>query len=292
MAKVLVTGGCGFIGGHLVDALLAQKHQVTIIDDMSAGVKRWPEEVVPDIRIADIATLPVDGALGRFESRPRDWDVIFHTAAVSRTPPAVTNPMRCVDVNVNGTQRVLELARFLGVPRVVFSSSNVVYAGPTAYRMSKLAAEELCNVYTQMYGLSVVSLRYSNVYGSRLRKGDVAVFSLLRDTFLEKGYVEVTGDGEQTRDWTHVSDIVRGNLQAWKSEYTGILDLCTGINTKLVDAIRMMGAAQDVEIPVRRIGERAGDVKNIIQAPTLAKKILGWEAIIPLDKGIGDVWGC
>src|SRR6267142_5120323 len=203
MAKCIVTGIAGFVGSHIADRLLADGHYVVGIDDLSIGQKQNVPFAV-DFCFEDIIDIGMRTLQG--------VDVIFHCAAISRTPPAVKNPSKCIFVNVYGTAILLERARLAGVPRIVVSSSNVVYGGPTAYRESKLAAEGLCKVYNELYGQSVIVLRYSNVYGSRLKKGDCAVFASLRDSKEKKGYIEITGDGNQTRDFAHVSDIVEGNI--------------------------------------------------------------------------------
>lgn len=299
MARCLVTGGCGFIGAHLVEALVQAGHTVFVLDNQSNTSKE---------RISQIAEMAVcyQGDI----NYPKDWEhafigveYVFHTAAVSRTPWAVNDPVNCMFVNVIGSQRILECARgrrsdgrssicYPKSPRVVLSSSNVVYAGETAYKVSKLAMEGLGAVYTDLYGLSVVSLRYSNVYGPRIQKGDPAVFAALRDHAREHGFFQVTGDGSQTRDFTHVKDIVRANmLAAFESDYTGVLDICTGVQTSINTACGLMNSYVPVAgYPIQYVGERAGDVSAIEQDPFTATKVLGWQHTIKLEDGIKDVW--
>lgn len=280
--KCLVTGGAGFIGCHLVRALLKGGHKVTIIDNLS-NADRVPDEFI------DRTTVHLDD-VRRICSFSFKVDVVFHLAAVSRTPHAVDDPVRCIKTNINGTQAVLELAKLNNIPRVVVASSNVVYAGDTPYRVSKLAAEMLCSTYNELYGTSVIPLRFSNVYGPGFRHGDVAVFASLRDSYLKKGYVEVTGDGRQTRDYSHVSDVVAAMLLAWKSQSKGPLDICTGINTRLVDAIKLMGDAISTKMEIRFVPPRVGDVMNIFQNPHVAFNEIGYRATVPLAEGIRDVW--
>jgi UDP-glucose 4-epimerase len=295
MAKCLVTGGAGFIGSHLVDRLVADGHEVDVVDlrvSEHEKVYRCTFDVCCDSFLNWALWTP---------------DVIFHLAAISRTPDAILRPGDCLTTNVHGTQRVLEFARDSGCPRVVVSSSNVVYAAPTPYKASKLAAEHFCEAYNHVYGLSVIALRYSNVYGSRLRKGDPAVFSSFRDSAKDKGYIEITGDGEQSRDFTHVSDIVEGNILAWKSDHKGIVDLCTGRNLTLNQVCqvgRVVGSCRGgnrpgdasefysgaFRCPVRYIPERLGDVKHIIQHPEAAWDILGWEPKIRLEDRFSDIF--
>jgi UDP-glucose 4-epimerase len=274
--RCIVTGGGGFIGRHIVRRLLNDGHDVLIIDDLSNSERRFLDPRA-EFWLGDILSAPKWLYGG---SR-----AIFHTAAVSRTVPAVNDPTRCWEVNVVGSARMLEMARACRIERVIMSSSNVVYAGETAYKYSKLAMEDAGKVYNELYGQpSVISLRYSNVYGPGFRKGDVAVFASLRDSAERKGYVEITGDGEQSRDFTHVRDIVEANMLALKSEHQGVLDICTGVNTTLNEA------AKYFKVPVKYVGDRLGDVKHIVQDPKPAYDVLGWAAKIALYEGIRDVW--
>lgn len=276
MSKVVVTGGAGFIGGHLVRRLLADGHHVVIVDSfVNSNRNRIPGEaewIMMDVR--DYGSGPYEGA-----------EAVFHLAAVSRTPPAVQHPLECVSVNVDGTARVLESALKAGVKRVIFSSSNVVYAADTAYKMSKLSGEMLCDVYSNLYGLSTVKLRYSNVYGSGMMEGDLAVFASLRDSKNSRGFIEITGDGGQSRDFTHVSDIVEANLLAWKSDYVGdALDICTGINHTMNEV------APRFKCEVKHVGERKGDVKHIVQNPFRARSAIGWKARVSFEEGFDSIW--
>jgi UDP-glucose 4-epimerase len=275
--KYLVTGGRGFIGSHLVDLLVKKGHEVLVIDNGLSGDNHNPgaEYVKADIR--------------RFKEIEKHFagrDGVFHFAAIARTPWCINDPILCYETNVLGSLNVLEAARKQGVKRVVLSSSNIVYAADTTYKHSKLAMESLALVYSTMYGLSVVCLRYSNVYGSRQREDGPSpnVFAAFRKTLRENGFVAITGDGKQSRDFTHVSDIARANLLAMKSKYTGVIDLCTGRNVTMNYVVKELFKA-----PVKYIPDRPGDIKHIRQKPHLAKKILGWEPKMILEKGIKDV---
>jgi UDP-glucose 4-epimerase len=278
--RCVVTGGAGFIGKHLVRALAAQGHIVSVIDkrympehERTDGVYYYQNDIK---RMAS----PIEAMTAGIT------DVVFHLAAVSRTVPAINDPVECINTNVYGTARVLEACRRNKVPRVVVASSNVVLAGCTAYRASKKAVEDLCEVYNALYGQSVIALRFSNVYGPGIPKGDGAVFSMLRDSFNEKGYAEVTGDGMQVRDFTHVTDVVQAMLAAWTFEprYKGVVDICTGRQTSLNAACTML------KIPVKYIADRPGDVKSIVQNRAPAMHQLGWNPHILIEEGIVDIW--
>lgn len=272
----VVTGGGGFIGSRIVDQLLIEGAQVIIVDDLS---HHSLERINPKAKLSICDIADFESLKASFEGA----DCVFHTAALSRTPPCIDDPIYCYQVNVLGTLNVLEAARLNKVGRVVLSSSNVVYAFDTPYRTSKEAGERLGDVYNKMYGQSVISLCYSNVYGGGMRNDDIAVFQSLRKSKQDKGFITITGDGEQSRDYTHVSDIVEGNLLAALSDYKGRLDLCTGKNTTMNEV------AVFFECPVKYVEDRPGDIKHIIQSPKEAKSILGWEAKVELSDGIKEL---
>ena len=289
--KCIVTGGAGFIGKHLCRRLLNDGHQVFAIDNrrrgtaLNVGTPKAPQYL--PLYAEDIAS---DNCI-LWQLAPGVADVLFHLAAVSRTVPACEDPIECIRTNVLGTAKVLECARQAQIPRVVVSSSNVVFAGETPYKASKKAVEDLCHTYAKFYGQSVVALRYSNVYGPGIPPGDPAVFAMLRDSFLHHGFASVTGDGEQTRDFTHVSDIVEGNIKAaFHTKWSGtlghspVIDLCTGVQTSMNHACELL------KIPVKYIAERPGDIKSMVQDSFTASIILDWRAKIELTEGIKDIW--
>lgn len=277
----VVTGGCGFIGSHMVDKLVALGHEVIVIDILLSGNidNLNPKAVLETVDIRDFELL--HKTLSKYDR----IDGIFHFAAIARTPWCIDDPLLCYQTNVMGTMHVLEAARLLNVPRVVLSSSNVVYAFLTPYRTSKEALEGLASTYVNMYNMSVISLRYSNVYGKRQSETGPSpnVFAALRKSRNKLGKLVITGDGEQTRNYTHVSDIVTGNLLSMFSTYSGVLDLCTGVSVPLNEA------ASYFECPIEYTAERPGDVKHIIQSPEEAFHLLGWKALVQLKEGIKDV---
>lgn len=273
----IVTGGCGFIGSHMVDYLIEIGHKVIILDNLLSGNNINPkaEFIKCDIReLKNITTI--------FESRHIDG--IFHFAAIARTPWCIDDPVLAYSTNVMGTLNILECVRQYNVPRIVLSSSNVVYAFYTPYRTSKYALEELGLCYNAMYNVSAISLRYSNVYGKRQSEEGPSpnVFAALRKTKKDYGYLIITGDGEQTRNFTHVSDIVKGNWLAMNSDYCGVIDLSTGVKTSLNEV------ATYFNCPVKYVEDRPGDVKHIFQDKEKAFEILGWVPHIELKNGIKD----
>jgi UDP-glucose 4-epimerase len=275
--KYLVTGGAGFIGSHLTDKLIEQGHEVVVLDNLLSGSEQYVNTKAVfhkcDIRNLDEIREYFDGI-----------DGVFHLAAIARTPWCIDDPVLAYETNVMGSLNVLEAARMKGVKRVVMTSSNVVYAFFTPYRSSKEALEALGKVYTDMYGMSVICLRNSNVYGSRQSELGPSpnVFSALRKCKKTKGYIEITGDGTQSRDFTHVSDIVSGHMAAMNCQETGVVDLCTGVNHSLNEIAKFF------DCPVTYIPDRPGDMKHICQDPQPAFVMLNWKAAVPLADGMKD----
>jgi len=274
-----VTGGAGFIGSHLVDALIDGGAEVLVLDNLLSGYR---EQVNPKATFNQIDVCQLGRLLEAVHLyRPRG---IFHCAALARTPWCIEEPSKAFVNNVAATAAVLEAGRRGPVARLVLCSSNVVYAADTPYKASKLMGEEWAKAYESTYGVNAISLRFSNVYGPRQSENGPSpnVFAALRKCLRENGYVEITGDGEQSRDFTHVRDIVRGLLAAMATNLTGTLDLCTGVNYTLNQVAKMFNA------PVRYVAERPGDVKHIRQDAAPAQKFLGWSATISLPVGIRD----
>ena len=277
----IVTGGCGFIGSNMVDELIRLGHNVIVIDNLLSGnIENLNKNAIfEQVDITDIDLL--NSTISKYS----DIYGIFHFAALARTPWCIDDPLLCYKTNVIGTINVLEAARKANIKRVVLSSSNVVYAFMTPYRTSKEALEGLAVAYNKMYNMSVIALRYSNVYGKRQSELGPSpnVFAAFRKSKKELGKILITGDGTQTRNFTHVSDIVRGNLFSMFSDYCGIIDLCTG------ESITLNYAASLFNCPLEHIDERPGDIKHIIQSPTEAYDILGWKSTVKLEDGIKDV---
>lgn len=291
--KVLVTGGAGFIGSHLVDALLGRGYTVTCIDNESANENEkfyWnpgAKNIKADIR--DTATWDLY----------QDIDVVFHLAARSRIQPTVNSPSECFSVNVIGTQSVLEASRLAGVKRFIYSASSSYYghaskppfveSAPmgcaTPYSLSKWQGEELCAFYTKLYGLSTVSLRYFNVYGPREPiKGQYApVMGLFLRQRAEGVPMTIVGDGEQRRDFTHISDVVEANLQAmWAGlrdpkRIVGPINIGTGRNFSINQLADMIGGER-VHLP-----ERIGETRHTLANCQLANHLLCWEATVKLE---------
>jgi UDP-glucose 4-epimerase len=285
--KALVTGGAGFIGSHVVDALIARGDEVVCVDDKSAPQNQifyW-NDAATNIN-ADIRNL--------HESVYHGVDVVFHLAARSRIQPTVNNPSECFSVNVLGTQRVLELSRLAGVKRVVYSASSSYYGHAskppfleyapkgcaTPYSLSKWQGEEICDLYTKLYGLSTVSLRYFNVYGPREPlKGEYAPVMGLFKRQKEAGQpMTIVGDGNQRRDFTHISDAVEANLiAAEKLGVTGPVNIGTGRNYSINDLADMIGGERTY------VPERVGETRETLANNMRAREELGWTPKVSLE---------
>ncbi len=261
--NTLVTGGAGFIGSHLVELLIKNGHQVTVIDNLSRGKLEYLHPKAKFIQ-ADIR----DRNISKYFQKI-DW--VFHLAAIASTPPTIKDPWLTNDININGTLNLLLAAQKTKVKRFINSSSNVVYSPETPYYVSKTAAENYTSIFSSLYNLSTISLRYSNVYGS-LRANPENCIMAMRNSWLTNNFINVNGDGKQSRDFTHVEEIAKANLLAAKSSYQGVIDICTGKNTTINTIAKIFNC------PIKYLPDRPGDIKHIYQDPKPAKKILNFTA--------------
>jgi UDP-glucose 4-epimerase len=291
--KALVTGGHGFIGSHIVDKLIEDGHQVVVIDDNSAPQNETfyknahALNIIGDIRDTSL------------RKHYEGVDVVFHLAARSRIQPTINSPGECFSVNVMGTQEVLDASRAADVKRVVYSASSSYYGHAskppflefapkgcaTPYSLSKWQGEELCDLYTKLYDLSTISLRYFNVYGPREPlKGEYAPVMGLFKTQKALGLrMTIVGDGEQRRDFTHISDVVNANLLAAKYvSVPGPVNIGTGRNYSINELAKMIGG-ETVNLP-NRIGETRVTLADV----TRAKNELLWEAKVKLEDVINS----
>ncbi|MFC6952966.1 NAD-dependent epimerase/dehydratase family protein [Halorubellus litoreus] len=294
---VLVTGGAGFIGSHLVDALV-EENEVRVLDDLSTGqVARLPDDVElvhGDVRNEELVA-----------HATKDVDVVFHQAANVSVPASVENPMTTDAVNVDGTLAVLEAAREEDA-RVVVASSCAVYGDPLSlplaetdrlrpespYGVQKATVDEYARLYNELYGLETVALRYFNVYGPR--QGDGGGYSGVISIFLEQARngedVTVEGDGSQTRDFVHVSDVVRANLAAATTDAVGeAFNVCTGTETSVLELAEHVVEHVDSNADIVNVEERAGDIARSYGDDTKARHQLEFETTVELEDGIRDL---
>ncbi len=295
---MLVTGGAGFIGSHIVCALLQLGCTVRVLDDLSSGHR----ENVPDgAELVEASVLDASSLASAIEG----CDVVFHEAAMVSVPQSVEQPGLCQRVNIEGTERVLEEAVRAGVRRVVFAASASAYGDepsipstetepPCAcspYAASKIAGEALCQAFGRCTGLSTVSLRYFNIFGPRQdpRSPYAAAISAFADRLLRGEEAVIFGDGEQTRDFTYVENVVRANLLAATAERNlrgEVINIGTGRRCSLLEVVRTMGEVLGIDARVRYEAPRAGDVRHSCADVSRARDLLGYEATVQLRQGL------
>jgi len=302
--RCLVTGGAGFIGSNLVDALLARGDEVTVVDNLSTGRK---SNLEPGLAAgAELAELDIrDGEeLSRLAAERRP-EAIFHLAAQIDVRKSLADPFFDAGVNVGGTANVLEAARASECGRVVsISTGGAIYgegvgqqlpldedapiAPLSAYGQSKFAAEGYLSLYQRLYGLSGVSLRLGNVYGPRQDPlGEAGVIAIFCGLLKEGGRPTVFGDGTQTRDYIYVGDVVSAALAAGNTETTGALNIGTGVETdvlELIEALKRLSGNEGFEPEFAP--ERTGEVQAISIDAGRAQRELGWSAEMGLEEGL------
>jgi UDP-glucose 4-epimerase len=301
--ECLVTGGAGFIGSNLVDALLERGEGVTVIDDLSNGSREnltGALERGATLRAIDVR----DAGAVREAFQAAEPELVFHLAAQVDVRHSVEHPADDASVNVLGAIEVLEAARIVGARRVVNSSTGGGLYGeaeirPTPedhpihplapYGQAKLAAEGYFELYMRLHGLSTVSLRYGNVYGPRQDiHGEAGVVAIFTGCALEERRPTVFGDGRQTRDWVEVGDVVRANLLAADSDVTGAVNIGAGRETSVLELIGALDEVLDSGsmLAPEFAPERQGEVRHSSLDPSRAKRELGWEAGVDLRHGL------
>lgn len=294
--SVLVTGGAGFIGSHLVDALLAQGHRVVVLDDLSTGD---PGRVPADARFVkgDIREPGLDALL--LEEKV---DTVFHLAAQIDVRRSVEDPVFDAEVNVLGTIRVGLAAARAGVAHVVFSSSGgAIYGDPvgekadeshplhpcSAYGVAKLAGEKYLAALAADSGWALTVLRYANVYGPRQDgRGEAGVVGIWMNRLLSGQDALVNGDGGQTRDFVHVADVIAANLAAFSRRIPGVFNVGTGTETSVRELYDLVAAACGVDIPPRFGPAKPGEQRRSVLDPSQAQEVLGLRSHVPLDAGM------
>jgi UDP-glucose 4-epimerase len=300
--KAFVTGGAGFIGSNLVDALIERGDDVEVLDDLSTGRRANLERALDGGAVLHQADLRDGERVAELVAAAAP-EVIFHLGAQIDVRRAVADPRLDSEINVGGTISVLEAARRAGVRRVVNSSTGGAIYGdaasiPTAedyppapmapYGQSKHAAEGYCGLYHRLHGVSTVSLRYANVYGPRQDPhGEGGVVAIFCGRLVEGGTPVAFGDGLQTRDYVFVGDVVSANLAAAASDWVGSCNVGTGTETSvlaLADALRGLGDGHPFAL--EHAPERPGEVIRSAVDPRLARDVLGWQAQVSLGEGL------
>ena len=303
MASYLVTGGAGFIGSHLVEALLARGERVRVLDDFSTGRR---ENLKPFAgRIELLEGNCADPAIAR--EAVQGVEVVFHEAAIPSVPRSVADPVGSDRANCGGTVAMLEAARQAGVGRFVYAASSAAYGDtPTLpkeesmaphplspYAVQKLAGELYCRVFFETFGLQTVALRYFNVFGPRQdpKSEYAAVVPKFVTAALRGEPATVFGDGQQSRDFTPVADVVRANLLAVTSPKAPghVLNVARGERITLLELIERIGRIVGRQVEVRHAPPRPGDVKHSLADIGRARALLGFEPSPSLDQALAGV---
>ncbi|GCL66985.1 NAD-dependent epimerase/dehydratase family protein [Veillonella tobetsuensis] len=296
--RVCVTGGAGFIGSHLVDRLIALGHTVLVIDNLTTGVREFvnPKAVFieMDVRDANIESIFAD-------FKPQ---VVFHEAAQTMVPASMENPKMDCDVNLLGLVNILEASRKHKVEHFLMPSSAAVYGDldtlpltedmigkPTSfYGLTKLTGEGYLRIYEQAFGLKTVCFRYSNVYGPRQGDGgEGGVISIFTRLINEGQGLTIFGDGEQTRDFIYVDDVVEANIKAMNHpELTGVYNISTNTSTSVNKLVSYFKSISNKDLLVYYEAERTGDIRHSRLCNQKAKVDFDFLATVDLERGLRD----
>ena len=302
--RILVTGGAGFIGSHLVEKLLATGHEVSIVDDFN-------DSYDPQIKRANVSSFAGEVAIHRLDLRDANslntlfhrekFDSIVHLAARAGVRPSIQAPQLYYDTNVGGTLRLLEAARLTGVSRFLFASSSSVYGISktvpfsedlhltqtiSPYAATKIAGEFLCSTYSHLYRMRIVALRFFTVYGARQRP-DLAIHQFTKRIHAGRP-IDQFGDGTTRRDYTYIDDIIEGVLAALKYEgpLFDIFNLGESETVQLKDLIAAIERGLGRKAKINRLPEQPGDVPLTCADISKARKLLGYDPVTPLRDGL------
>jgi nucleoside-diphosphate-sugar epimerase len=299
MASYLVTGGAGFIGSHLTEELVHRGHAVRVVDNLATGKRRnldhisGVEFMEGDLANMDVAARAVAG-----------MDYVLHQAAIPSVPKSVKDPVTSNRANIDATLNVLVAARDAGVKRLVFAGSSSEYGDtPTLpkredmapsplspYALQKVVGTAYCRMFTELYGFETVVIRYFNVFGPRQDPGSPysGVISLFSTALIEGRQPVIYGDGEQTRDFTYVANVVDGVLRACESPNAAgeAINVACGTRISLNELLRVMNKIVGTEIHALYKDSRAGDVKDSQADISKARQLLGYTPIVGLEEGL------
>ena len=296
--RSLVTGGCGFIGSHLVDLLLEQGQEVVVLDNMSTGRRANLDHVAGDARLTIIEGSVQDEP--SVQKAMAGCDYVFHLAALADIVPSIVNPLGYFSANVDGTVIVVDVARRLGVKKLVYTSSSSCYGIPDTYptpetakirpqypyAFTKWAGEQTALHWGQVYGLPVVALRLFNVYGPRSRTSGTygAVFGVFLAQKLSGAPMTIVGDGTQTRDFTYVTDVARAFLAAALTGASGqSFNVGSGGTYSINSLVEMLGG------PFSHIPKRPGEPDCTFADTTRIKAELSWVPEVTFEEGVGSM---
>lgn len=296
--RVCVTGGAGFIGSHLVDRLIALGHTVLVIDNLTTGVREFVNPKATFIEM-DVRDVNMESIFADFKPQ-----VVFHEAAQTMVPASMENPKMDCDVNLLGLVNILEASRKHKVEHFLMPSSAAVYGDldtlpltedmigkPTSfYGLTKLTGEGYLRIYEQAFGLKTVCFRYSNVYGPRQGDGgEGGVISIFTRLINEGQGLTIFGDGEQTRDFIYVDDVVEANIKAMNHpELTGVYNISTNTSTSVNKLVSYFKSISNKDLLVYYEAERTGDIRHSRLCNQKAKVDFDFLATVDLERGLRD----
>ncbi len=296
--KILITGGCGFIGSHIAEQLCTE-NTIRIIDNLSSGRR----ESIQGLSIESFFERGITKPSEEFYRIFDDVDIVFHEAANVFVSKSIEDPRYDAETNIVGLINVLEACRKSGVQRIVFASSSAVYGNPISlpitethplrpdspYAVSKIAGEYYCKLYDELYALEAVCLRYFNVYGERQDSANPysGVIAIFAENIINNLPSVIYGDGEQTRDFINVRDVVRANIMAAESEEAvgKTLNIGTGQSTSINELARLVGMRKAA---VKYEPARLGDISESVADTTLTEATLGFTAGVDIETGLKD----
>ena len=294
--RAIVTGGAGFIGSHVVDALVAQAAEVAVVDSLVHGSK----DNVPaaaELHVRDIRE-PLDDVFDAV--RP---EAVFHLAAQADVRVSVERPVEDADVNVLGTVRILESARKHDAQVVFSSTGGAIYGDCTRpatedspcqplspYGTAKLAGEEYLRAFNRLYGTKHIALRYGNVYGPRQDPhGEAGVVAIFLGALLRGEQARIFGDGSQTRDYVYVGDVARATVSALGHE-GGVFNVGTGRETSVTELYELCARVAESDTPAEHAPARLGELQRSYLDTTLAAETLGFSAMVDIEDGLRSTW--
>tara|TARA_B100001123_G_scaffold443819_2_gene590895 strand:+ start:119 stop:1048 length:930 start_codon:yes stop_codon:yes gene_type:complete len=296
----LVTGGAGFIGSNLTKALLTSGHTVRILDNFSTGRRGnlGPYQERVELIEGDLRSYHI------VHEAVRDIEVVFHQGALPSVPRSINDPITTNQVNVEGTLNILDAAKGSGVRRVIYASSSSIYGeNPTLpkqedmtplpispYAVAKLAGEKYCQAFTRSFGLETVGLRYFNVFGAGQdpKSQYAAVIPLFITAFLDGGRIQIHGDGEQSRDFTYIDNVVQANLKAAVAEGAAgeVFNVACGERTSLNQILDYLRKVTEVDVDLEYGPDRPGDVKHSLADISKARDILDYNPTVSAQEGL------
>ncbi|MEK4221405.1 NAD-dependent epimerase/dehydratase family protein [Bacillus sp. FSL W8-0116] len=297
--KAVVTGGAGFIGSHLVEELLLQGAKVHVLDNLVSGQLKNVHPLAV-MHIEDIRSQGAKQIIMR--EKP---DVVFHLAAQADVGQSIREPKYDADMNINGTINILEACREASVKKVIFASTSGVYGNlqkdlisekdltmPISYHgLSKLTAESYIRLFHQLYGLSYTILRYGNVYGPRQSaKGEGGVIAIFLDRIKKGMPLMIHGDGEQTRDFVYVKDIVRANIAAVEKGDQETIQVSTGKSISINHLVKMLTQIYGSPIETIYTHARTGDIKHSCLDNKKARQLLQWNPQVDIFNGLTETY--